>query len=352
MSSSAKIQGCAETESPTDSPMQSWWEHLYEVTTSWWPPAPKAPAEILRLMQAEASELRSAAPVLSMPEDDPLRPELDRQLVQNRSNRVGPEPSHPVSAGVGYQGKALEKRRLADKESWDPVGKPSKFIQVFSWNAGNLERQVLGDTLNDVIASQFHISCLQEASGAVTSSFPSLLYASRGIQSVSSKSLVSMINAGGTGTKVIKKCHDEASMHCEMIHRPNYYGMKTTNKKMQCVWYLVADVVAFDDEQQPLDRGGQFMWRVCTVHVCNIHAKKPVGARQTLADFFLLMMRDRVDIVTRDFNQSYHILGEVLKEASKIFEKQPDGEKVVWTIPGQQEEIRCASISPFMRPQK
>ena len=85
------------------------------------------------------------------------------------------------------------------------------------------------------------------------------------------------------------------------------------------------------------------MWWVCTVHICNIHAKKRLAARQTLTDFFLLMMRDRVDIVSGDFNQSYHILGEVLKEVSKIFEKQPDGEKEVWTIPGQQEESRTAS---------
>ena len=86
--------------------------------------------------------------------------------------------------------------------------------------------------------------------------------------------------------KVIRKSHDDDSMHCDMAQRPPYYGDTETTNKKQCVWYLVADVVAFDGELMPLDRGGQYMWRVCTMHVCNVHAKKREGARQTLAEFF------------------------------------------------------------------
>ena len=206
-----------------------------------------------------------------------------------------------------------------------------------------MERRTQGDTLNDVIASQFHISCIQEAAGALTSG-QRQLYDARGIQSISSRDLVSMINAGGSGVKVIKKCHDDDSMHCDMIHRPSYYGDTETAQKKQCVWYLVADVVAFDGDLIPLDKGGQYMWRVCTVHVCNVHAKKPEAARRTLAYFVLLMLRDSVDIVTGDFNQSHHILGEVLTEVSKMFENAL-GEKVVWSIPGQQEEIQTVMFN-------
>ncbi len=64
-------------------------------------------------------------------------------------------------AGIGFQLPALQGRELHDRATWDKSGKPSKFIQLFSWNAGNLQRTAKCDTLNDLMASQFHIVCMQ-----------------------------------------------------------------------------------------------------------------------------------------------------------------------------------------------
>ena len=77
------------------------------------------------------------------------------------------------------------------------------------------------------------------------------------------------------------------------------------------------------------------MWRVCSIHINNDWAKKKEGIRQTLADFFSLMIRDKVDVVTGDFNQAHHHIGEVLmnlRKKSKI--------PFYWSQPGATEEIR------------
>ena len=80
---------------------------------------------------------------------------------------------------------------------------------------------------------------------------------------------------------------------------------------MQCCWFYTADVAAFDGDLNPVPRGGQFVWRVCSVHVNNKHAKSQRDGRQTLADLVMLCLRDRVDCISGDFNQAYHYLGEV-----------------------------------------
>ena len=68
-------------------------------------------------------------------------------------------------AGLGYVHPILERRNLHDKKTWDQTGHPAKYLQLFSWNAGSLQRSSLGDMLNDLLASQYHISGLQEAEG-------------------------------------------------------------------------------------------------------------------------------------------------------------------------------------------
>ena len=93
-----------------------------------------------------------------------VRHEIEKSHSLNRSNELHPDPPlRRGSVGLGSINPVLVSRRRADKETWGNVGKPSKFIQFFSWSAGNLERKVEFDTLNDVIASQYHISCIQEA---------------------------------------------------------------------------------------------------------------------------------------------------------------------------------------------
>ena len=77
------------------------------------------------------------------------------------------------------------------------------------------------------------------------------------------------------------------------------------------------------------------MWRVCSDHINNEHAKKKEGIRQTLADFFSLMIRDRVDVVTGDFNQAHHFIGEVLENLARLHPFP-----ISWALPGPTEEIR------------
>ena len=49
------------------------------------------------------------------------------------------------------------------EERYGRPGNHSHDLQLFSWNAGNLQRSAKRDTLNDLFASQFHISWVQDA---------------------------------------------------------------------------------------------------------------------------------------------------------------------------------------------
>ena len=202
---------------------------------------------------------------------DSVRAEVEKVYSRNRTNELFPAPPRRRgSVGLGYENPVLKGRNLHDKKEWSTEGKPARFLQLFSWNAGNLQRTVAGDTLSDLIASQFHIACIQ----AEALCGQQLLFESRGIKSLSSADKRSMINSGGTGIKVIRRCYSSDHPHCEMMHRPAYYNDPPSNPKQQCLWFLVADVVAFDNNLVHLERGGQFLWRVASSHLCNVHAKK------------------------------------------------------------------------------
>ena len=275
---------------PISEDYDHWWNNEYELHKSWWPPEPLEATRILNRMKRQALETLPTAPILepsvlirqdrrhadlaasvldeggsSLHARAAIRHEVERAFSLNRSNEVFDDPPmRRGTRGLGYHPPLLENRHLHDKALWDIVGKPSKFIQLFSWNAGNLQRSAMGDALNDLLASQFHIACLQEATMLAGQHS---LFEARGIKSTVSRDRVSMINAGGTGLKVIRKCHKESAPHCDMVHRPAYYEDTETNTKKQCLWYLCADVVSFDGDGAPLDRGGQHMWRVCTIHL-------------------------------------------------------------------------------------
>ena len=177
-------------------------------------------------------------------------------------------------AGLGYQAPVLQGRHLHNKETWGHIAKPAKYIQVFSWNAGNLQRTSKCDTLNDLLASQFHIACLQEAAALSTQH---VLFESRGIRSVVSRDRQTMINAGGTGVKIIRKGHKDSAAHCDMVHRPYSYNDPETDRRKQCLWYLCAGIVSLDgdlNDLDPMERGGQYVWRVRSIRLDNVHAKK------------------------------------------------------------------------------
>ena len=86
------------------------------------------------------------------------------------------------------------------------------------------------------------------------------------------------------------------------------------------------------------------MWRVCSLHLNNVHAKKQRDVRQTLADFLFLMMRDKVDIITGDFNQGAYVLGEVMTRVVAFYQSEHNT-IVNWSMPTPHKEIRTIVIN-------
>ena len=110
---------------------------------------------------------------------------------------------------------------------------------------------------------------------------------------------------------------------------------------------MVADVCSFSSELQPLLRGGQFMWRIASVHLNNDHAKKQQAGRQTLCDYFCLMLRDHVDVITGDWNQAHNYIGEAFSHAAKLHERKT-GENPQWILTPPDGEIRTIILNwPF-----
>ena len=86
------------------------------------------------------------------------------------------------------------------------------------------------------------------------------------------------------------------------------------------------------------------MWRVCTLHLDNVHATKKHDARQTLPYFLFLMMRDNVDIITGYFNQGAKVLGEVMTHVVAFTEAEGRVD-IEWFMPEPHEEIRTIFIN-------
>ena len=149
---------------------------------------------------------------------------IDRIRAANRSNEKFEDPTgDPLRrglAGIGWISPALEGRNLTSVENWTGQGHPSHHIQLSSLNAGNLHRSTKIDTLSDLVASQFHITCLQEAKSL---SVCSHLLNARGIVSCESRDRCTRFNAGGSGIKVVQKCYSEDAPHCDFVNRPYYY---------------------------------------------------------------------------------------------------------------------------------
>ena len=90
-------------------------------------------------------------------------------------------------------------------------------------------------------------------------------------------------------------------------------------------------------------RAGQEMWRIMGVHVNNDHAnKRRADCRTTCGGLIMLGLRDRVDIITGDFNQAGGYLEECCFYAVQLYEERnnmPAG-TIAWQIPGKTCEIR------------
>ena len=83
----------------------------------------------------------------------------------------------------------------------------------------------------------------------------------------------------------------------------------------------------------------------------NIEAENKKGrtaisfaAAPSLDDFLLLMLRDKVDIITGDFNQGAYVLGEVMSEVVSFYFRDMN-EVLEWHMPPPHEEIRTIIIN-------
>ena len=65
---------------------------------------------------------------------------------------------------------------------------------------------IMGDTLNDIMITPYHIETVQEAS--THASQPALMGA-RGIATASSRDGTIMINSGGSGYKMVRTTHSD-----------------------------------------------------------------------------------------------------------------------------------------------
>ena len=145
---------------------------------------------------------------------------VGRTHAANRSDEIFKDPSgEPLrlgGAGIGYAPPALQGRNMSTVDKRTGPGYHSHCIQLFSWDAGNLGRSSKRDTLSDLVASQFHSMCLQEAYHVSVQPF---LFSSRDISGCESRGRCTRINAGGTGIKVVRKCHSEKAPHCDFADR-------------------------------------------------------------------------------------------------------------------------------------
>ena len=95
---------------------------------------------------------------------DSVKEEVDKVYSRNRTNETFPDPPKKRGQeGLGFVSPILEGGNLAPKSEWSSQGMPSEVCQLFTWNAGNLQRQSRGDLLNDLIASQYDLVAIQEA---------------------------------------------------------------------------------------------------------------------------------------------------------------------------------------------
>ena len=86
-----------------------------------------------------------------------------------------------------------------------------------------------------------------------------------------------------------------------------------------------------DDNLCPRGKDGHVVWCVASARANHDNAnKRRHDCRQTVADLIGIALRDKVDIATRDFNQSGYYWGECVKHAIRIYEAHDPDEEVFW----------------------
>ena len=153
----------------------------------------------------------------------------------------------------------------------------------------------------DLVHSQWHLSCLQEIQSHANST---ALARQRGIERLYDPTLSCAIMAGGPGRKAIYSLYGPCEEHSFTFPRhwaPDDAQFKTA------AWFIVGAVGAVNPlTWQLIPRGGKDYWKVASVHYNNKWAKKPDDVDENVSGFFRLAFRDKINIISGDWNQAHH----------------------------------------------
>lgn len=207
-------------------------------------------------------------------------------------------------AGLGYQEQnAPVSQRSLNPDALDGEPHSSKQVMVLVWNAGNLERRVRLDGLNDFAAGNFHIGLLQESAGTrLPNILQSRAIAFNYLPDGAGGNLC--VTAGGSGLKAMWSLY--ADFNGE-VPRP-----WTPNPSTAAVLHGCG-ISWVDANGAPVPRAGLDVWKVATIHYDHDFAKKPDSVKFVLASVFKLLFRDQVRLVGGDFNRAAAHLPGILE---------------------------------------
>ena len=193
-------------------------------------------------------------------------------------------------AGIGFDPDATKGRNLmkvlpagADiDEHYNPnkiwttcMADHSQVAQFLSCNAGSLNRAATCDKVQDFLASQWTIVCIQEANAEST------LHNFRGGNVhciVSHPLIVNPVSKLGRQEKHTRPIYNQNHSCAYHWPRPHYSG-KTSPLKWEeiMIRYITADCFWFKPGSgELLKKGNEACWRVTTLHAHNDYVKKTI----------------------------------------------------------------------------
>ena len=125
-------------------------------------------------------------------------------------------------AGVGFEPNVCSRSNLTRATNWTSEAHEAKFVQLLTWNAGNLARRCLMDVVNNFLCQNWHLACVQEGN---SDNVQQPLYDARGIASEKSECGSIVVNAGGGGYKSVEQTHDDEHPNRNWLPR---YGKSPT----------------------------------------------------------------------------------------------------------------------------
>ena len=221
---------------------------------------------------------------------------------------------HRGRGGIGYKVPALEDPRSRHEDRphvdhWDAKAHDSNQLVCLSWNAGDLDRRGMKDAahLKMITNGRFHIVLLQEASSTL---MPSMC---------DDRAVLCSVCPDGDGGNLAVLLGASGTKRVRNLFGPEFAGRipntMSPNKviigwfhAVECTWeHLV------ENKRHCATRAGQTAWRVCTVHFNNLFVKRGADSvGLAFIQFFYLMLKHRVRIISGDMNQGYRYVNAAL----------------------------------------